>query len=561
MKVVVIGGVTGGASAAARIRRLDEKAEIIMFEKGQHVSFSNCGLPYYLSGEIPSSEKLILLDPEKFRKRYHIEARVNSEVLDIHRDRKTVSVKNLETGEVYEESYDKLVLSPGANPILPRSIEGTDLPHVFTIRNVSDIVRLKEYAMGHEGDVAVVGGGFIGVETAENLSLAGKKITLIEAAEQIMMPFDYDMVQILHKEAVDHGIRLILGNGVSRILSDRVILSTGLEIKADTVVMAIGVAPETSLAVRAGLEIGETRGIRVNHNYQTSDPDIYAVGDAIEVYNRLTQRPSRLALAGPAQRQARAAASHMYGELHNNCGVIGSCALKLFDMHAAATGLNEKTAKAAGISYDYVYVQQSDKVSIMPDSSPLHLKLIFETPTGRILGAQAIGKGNADKRIDVIAAMITMGGTLEDLKELELCYSPVFGTAKDAVNQAALAGLNILYGKIRQVPVSGVRGLVESGAYLIDVREADEYEKGHVVNAVNIPLSEFRERIEEIPKDRPVYLYCRTSHRSYNACLALMHSGHPEVYNISGSFQGLCLYEYYNDMATGRTRIVTDYIF
>ena len=561
MKAVIIGGVTGGASAAARIRRLDENAEIVMFEKGQHVSFSNCSLPYYLSGEVPSSDKLILMDPEKFWKRNHIEVRVNSEVLEINRGRKTVSVKNLETGEVYEEAYDKLVLSPGANPILPRSIKGTDLPHVFTVRNVSDIVRLKDYALGHEGKIAVVGGGFIGVETAENLSLAGKKVTLIEAAEQIMMPFDYDMVQILHKEAVDHGIRLILGDGVSRIEPDRVVLSSGTEVQAATVVMAIGVAPDTGLAVKDGLKIGETRGIWVNHNYQTSDPDIYAVGDAIEVYNRLTCRPSRLALAGPAQRQARAAASHMYGELHNNCGVIGSCALKLFDMNAAATGLNEKTAKAAGIPYDFVYVQQSDKVSIMPDSAPLHLKLLFETPTGRLLGAQAIGKGSADKRIDVIAAMITMGGTLEDLKELELCYSPVFGTAKDAVNQAALAGLNILYGKIRQIPVYDVRPLVEAGAYFIDVREVDEYAKGHVTGAVNIPLSEFRERIGEIPTDRPVYLYCRTSHRSYQACLALMQSGHPQVYNVSGSFQGLCLYEYYNDMVTGRQRIVTDYIF
>ena len=561
MKAVIIGGVTGGASAAARIRRLNEKAEIVMFEKGQHVSFSNCSLPYYLSGEVPSRDKLILMDPEKFWKRNHIEVRVNSEVLEINRGRKTVSVKNLETGEVYEEAYDKLVLSPGANPILPRSIKGTDLPHVFTVRNVSDIVRLKDYALGHEGEIAVVGGGFIGVETAENLSLAGKKVTLIEAAEQIMMPFDYDMVQILHKEAVDHGIRLILGDGVSRIEPDRVVLSSGTEVQAGTVVMAIGVAPDTGLAVKAGLKIGETRGIWVNHNYQTSDPDMYAVGDAIEVYNRLTCRPSRLALAGPAQRQARAAASHMYGELHNNCGVIGSCALKLFDMNAAATGLNEKTAKAAGIPYDFVYVQQSDKVSIMPDSAPLHLKLLFETPTGRILGAQAIGKGSADKRIDVIAAMITMGGTLEDLKELELCYSPVFGTAKDAVNQAALAGLNILYGKIRQIPVYDVRPLVEAGAYFIDVREVDEYAKGHVTGAVNIPLSEFRERIGEIPTDRPVYLYCRTSHRSYQACLALMQSGHPQVYNVSGSFQGLCLYEYYNDMVTGRQRIVTDYIF
>lgn len=561
MKVIVIGGVAGGASAAARVRRLDEAAEVIMFERGEHVSFSNCGLPYYLSGEVDASDKLILMNPEKFWKRYHIDARVNQEVLEIDRDRKSLSVKNLETGEIYQESYDKLVLSPGANPILPQSIEGIGLPHVFTVRNVKDIVRLKDYAMSNAEEVVIVGGGFIGVEVAENLALSGKKITLVEAADQILMPFDYDMVQMLHKEAMDHGIRLILGDGISKIEQDKVTLSSGMEIQAGAVVMAIGVAPETYLAKRAGLEIGQTGGIKVNHNYQTSDIDIYAIGDAIEVYHRLTHRPARLALAGPAQRQARAAASHMYGEFHNNCGVIGSCAVKLFDLNGAATGLNEKTAKASGISYDFAYVQTNDKVSIMPDSAPLHLKLLFECPTGKILGAQAVGKGNVDKRVDVIAAMITMGGTLEDLKELELCYSPVFGTAKDAVNQAALVGLNILYGKVKQVPVTRVRDLVETQAYMIDVREADEFEKGHVKNAVNIPLSEFRERIGEIPMDKPVYLYCRTSHRSYSACLALMHRGYREVYNVSGSFQGLCLYEYYNDITTKRVRIVTDYVF
>lgn len=561
MKVIVVGGVAGGASVAARIRRLDEEAEVIMYERGRHVSFSNCGLPYYLSGEIASSEKLIMMDPETFRKRYRIEARVNREVLEIDRRRKKVSVKNLETGEIYQESYDKLVLSPGANPILPRSIEGIGLPHVFTVRNVDDIVKIKEHAISNTEKIVVVGGGFIGVEVAENLRLAGKEVTLVEAADQILMPFDYDMVQILHKEAVDHGIQLILGDAVFKIDTEKVSLSSGTEIKAGTVVMAIGVLPETSLAKKAGLDIGETGGIKVNHNYQTSDPDIYAVGDAVEVYHRLTRRPTRLALAGPAQRQARAAASHMYGELHNNCGVIGSCAVKVFDMNAAATGLNEKTAKKAGISYEFSYVQTNDRVSIMPDSTPIHLKLLFEYPTGKILGAQAVGKGSVDKRIDVIAAMISMDATLEDLKELELCYSPVFGTAKDAVNQAALVGLNILYGKIRQVPVAKVRELVENQAFIIDVRERDEYEKGHVINAVNIPLSELRERINEIPADRPVYLYCRTSHRSYSACLVLIHKGYPEVYNIAGSFQGLCLYEYYNDMVTGRPQIVTNYIF
>jgi rhodanese-related sulfurtransferase len=325
--------------------------------------------------------------------------------------------------------------------------------------------------------------------------------------------------------------------------------------------MAIGVKPETSLAKEAGLEIGETGGIKVDHNYLTSDKDIYAVGDAIEVYNKLTHKPSKLALAGPAQRQARAVADHIYNIPHNNKGVIGSSVVKIFDLGAACTGLNEKTAKRAGISYDFVYIIPTDKVGLMPDSNVMHFKLIYEYPTGKILGAQAIGKGNVDKRIDVIAAMIEMGGTLEDLKELELCYSPMFGTAKDVVNHAALVGLNLLYGRFKQVPVSKVRELVESNAFIVDVREKNEYEEGHLKNAINIPLSEIRERLDEIPKDKPVYLHCRSSQRSYNAVMALQNLGYKNVINISGSYLGICCYEYYEDQVTGREKIVTKYNF
>lgn len=326
-------------------------------------------------------------------------------------------------------------------------------------------------------------------------------------------------------------------------------------------VLAIGAAPETGLAKAMGLELGETGAIKVDHNYRTSDPDIYAVGDAIEVFNRLTHKPSRLALAGPAQRQARAAADHMYGIPHNNKGVIGSCAVRIFDLNAAATGLNEKTAGAAGIPHDSVYIIPTDKVGLMPGSAPMHFKLVYEYPTGRILGAQAIGRGNVDKRIDVIAAMISMGGALEDLKELELCYSPVFGTAKDVVNQAALVALNLLYGRVRQVPVTKVRDLVETGAYIIDVRERNEYSLGHLKTSVNIPLSELRDRLDEIPADRPVYLHCRSSQRSYNACMALVNRGYRNVWNISGSYLGICLYEYFTDVTTGREKIVTEYNF
>ena len=561
-KVLIVGGVAGGASAAARIRRLDESAEVIMFERGPDVSFSNCALPYHLSGMIEDADSLILVDPEDFITKYNIEARINSEVIGINRAEKKVVVRDLVKGNEYEESYDKLILSPGARPILPKSIQGIDRPNVFSIRNVVDIRRLNGYIVSKDTEqVAVIGGGFIGIEVAENLKMAGRKVTLIEALDQVMAPFDYEMAQILHKEIVDNGIHLILNDGLKAVHDDFVELQSGKRVEAGAVVMAIGVSPEVDLARDAGLLIGKTGGIKVDHNYQTSDKDIYAVGDAIEVYNRLTQKETRLALAGPAQRQARAAADHIYGIPHKNNGVIGSSIVRIFNLNAASTGINEKTAKAEGIPYDYVYIIGNDKVGLMPDSNPMHFKLIYEYPTGRILGAQAIGRGNVDKRIDVVATLIHMGGTLEDMKELELCYAPLFGTARDIVNQAALVGLNILHGRFKQVPVYRVRELVEKGAFIVDVREEGEYKAGHLINAVNIPLSQLRERLDEIPKDQPVYLACRSSQRSYNAVMALQNLGYTNIYNISGSFLGICYYEYFTDMVTGRKKIVTDYNF
>ncbi len=561
-RILVVGGVAGGASAAARARRLDESAEIIVFEKGPHASFSNCSLPFYLSGIVEDVDSLVLMNPEKFKKQYNLEVRVNSEVVKINRDRKTITVKDLNTGEEYEEAYDKLILSPGASPIKPRSIEGIDNPNVFTIRNVVDIDLLNRFITENNvKNVAVIGGGFIGIETVENLRLRGINVTLVEALDQVMAPFDYDMAQILHKELYDKGVNLILSDGLKKIEKDSIELQSGKRVEAEAVVVAIGVRPETALAEEAGLEIGETGAIKVDHNYRTSDKDIYAVGDAIEVYNRLSHKPTRLALAGPAQKQARAAADHIYNIPNRNPGVIGSSVIKLFDLNAASTGLNEKACKQAGINYDFVYIIPQDKVGLMPNSNPLHFKLIFEVPTGKILGAQAIGKGSVDKRIDVIATLIMMGGTLEDLKDLELCYSPMFSTAKDVVNIAALVGLNILNGEYKQVPVTKVRELVENNAYIIDVRERDEYEAGHLINAVNIPLSEIRQRIDEIPKDRPVYLHCRSSQRSYYAIRALQHMGFDNLYNISGSYLGICYYEYFNDQVTGRNKILTEYNF
>ena len=561
-RILIVGGVAGGASAAARARRIDEQAEIVMFERGPHVSFSNCGLPYHLSGMIENSEDLVLMNPEVFKAQYNIDARVNSEVVKINRESNSITVKNVLTGEETEEKYDKLVLAPGAKAIMPRSIEGIDSENVFKVKNVVDIEALTAFVeVNQVEDIAVVGGGFIGVEVAENFKLAGKNVTLIEAIDQIMSPFDYDMAQLLHKEMDDKGVELILEDGVKAIHSDKVVLNSGKEVKAGAVVMAIGVLPETDLAKDAGLEIGSTGAIKVNQHYQTSDKDIYAVGDVIEVFNSITREVTKLPLAGPAQRQARAAADHMYGIPANNKGVIGSSVVQVFDLTAAATGLNEKAAAKANIPYDFVYIIPNDMVGLMPEAKQLHFKLIYEVPTGRILGAQAIGQGNADKRIDVIATMITMGGTLEDLKELELCYAPPFGTAKDVVNHAALVALNVLYGRFNQVKVTEVRELVEKGAFIVDVREEDEFAEGHIINAVNIPLSQFRNRMDEIPKDQPVYLHCRSSQRSYNALLALQGNGYENVFNISGSYLGISCYEYFNDKKLGREKIVTEYNF
>lgn len=561
MKFVIIGGVAGGASTAARIRRMDEQAEIIMFEKGPHVSFSNCSLPFYLSGIVEDSDKLVLMDPVAFKNKYNIEARVRQEVTAINRKEKTVTILNMLTGEMYEESYDRLVLSPGASPIVP-NLEGVNSKHVFTVRNVEDIEHLQNYIQTKDiNNIAVIGGGFIGVEVAENLKLAGRNVSLIEFANQIMMPFDYDMVQILHKEMIDKGIDVIVEDGLAKITDTDVTLNSGKQVEAQVVVLAIGVRPETRLAEEADLEIGELGGIKVDANYRTSDSSIYAVGDAIEVYHQLLHKPTRLALAGPAQRQARAAADHMYGIPHQNKGVISSSSIQIFDLAAASTGLNEKMATQAGIQHDSVYIIAADKVSLMPNSNPLHFKLVFEVPTGKVLGAQAIGKGNADKRIDVIATLISMGGTLEDLKELELTYSPMYSTAKDVVNLAALVALNILYGRFNQVHVSEVRELVEQNAVIIDVREENEFANGHLVNAINIPLSQLRDRMNEVPKDVPVYVHCRSSQRSYNALMALQNSGFDNIVNISGSFLGISLYEYFNDVVSDREKILTAYNF
>ncbi len=562
-KILIIGGVAGGASAAARLRRNSEEDQIIIFERGPHVSFSNCSLPYHLSGVVKEADDLVLMNPGLFLKQYNIDARVNSEVIAIDRQNKTVRVKRTNSEEEYTENYDKLILSLGASPIVPK-FPGIANVNVFTVRNVVDINALNQFVKQMQTkDIAVIGGGFIGVEVAENLSEAGYNVSLIEASNQILKPFDYDMVQIFHKVLVDHKVNLIVGDKVERFEENKVVLASGKTVNASAVVMAIGVSPETYLAKEAGLELGETGAIKVDKNYRTNDPDIYAVGDAIEVYNALTHTMTKLSLAGPALKQARAVADHINHKSTLNKGYIGSSAIKVFEYNGASTGLNESLIEALNIkiNYDIVRVILSDKVGLMPDAAPMHFKLLFEVPTGKILGAQAIGKGDVTKRIDIVATAIKFGGTLEDLKDLELSYAPPFTTAKDIVNYAGYVGSNLLNGDYRQVNVDKVRELVENNNTIIDVREISEFERGHIKGAINIPLSELRKRIDEIPRDKPVYLHCRTGQRSYNATLALQNMGFHNVTNITGSFLGISFYEYYNDKLNERESIVTEYNF
>ena len=561
-KILVIGGVAGGASAAARMRRLDEHADITMLERGPDVSFSNCALPYFLGGDIEESDTLRLLDPQTFWDHYRIKALPLHEALTINRKEKTVKVRNLKNNTETDMPYDLLYLSPGASPIMPKSIEGIDLAHVFSVRNVQDVEKIAAWLDAKQvKKAAVIGGGFIGVEVMENLVERGLKVSLIDMAPQVMMPFDSDMAQFLHKEIVDHGVELILGDGLHSIQEDGVTLKSGKKVAAEAVIMAIGVLPEVKLAKEAGLTIGETGGILVDRRMRTSDPSIYAVGDAVELTHFQTGQKTKLALAGPALRQARVAANSENDMAEMVPGVVGSSALRVFALNAACTGLSERACLAEGIQYQVAFVVPMDKVGIMPGASPVFFKLIYEPTSGRVLGAQAVGQGAVDKRIDVIATLLRFSGTILDLKNLELCYSPVFSTARDVVTMAALAACNISDGLVKQVMFTQLRDLRDQGALIIDVREADEFALGHIKGAKNIPLSQLRGRLDELPNDQPLYVHCRSGQRSYNAARALMQLGFDDVYNVAGSFVALCWHEYYQDKAQGREPIVTAYNF
>ena len=504
---------------------------------------------------------MILVTPDTFWQRYRIHARTRMEALAIDRQDKTVRARDLETGQEETLPYDILFLSPGASPIMPAKLPGIQLPHVFSVRNVVDVERIDAYIKEHPvREAAVIGGGFIGLEMAENLHQRGLKVTVADMASQVMLPFDHDMAQLLHKEIMGHGVQLALFDGLGEFHAGHVTLASGRKIPAQVVIMAIGVRPETSLAVGCGLEIGTTGGIKVDGAMRTSDDSIFAVGDAVEVIRFQTGEPCRLPLAGPALRQARQAATAQTEEASDIPGVLGSSVIRVFGLTAASTGMNEKALADAGVDYGTAFVVVNDIVGIMPGASPLFLKLLFEKPAGKVLGAQAIGQGAAEKRIDVIATAIRFGATVYDLKDLDLCYSPLYSTARDPVNQAALQATNLLEGKVRQVPFSQMRALAEKGEYLLDVREEDEYALGHVKGARNIPLSQLRERMDEIPRDRPVFAYCRSGARSYNAARAMAQDG-LDAYNIAGSFLALSWHEYYQDQVSDREPIVTSYNF
>ncbi|MFC4892493.1 FAD-dependent oxidoreductase [Pseudofrancisella aestuarii] len=544
-KYLIIGGVAGGATTAARLRRLNESAEIIMFEKGPHVSFSNCGLPYHLGGHIEPAEKLILMTPEKFDKQFNIDARTNSEVLSIDKENKIVNVKNHLTGEEYTENYDKLIIAVGAKPIVPPFKGLETIPH-FTLRNVVDVEKIHKSVFNTEKpvkDIAVIGAGFIGIEVAENLRERGFNVTIIEMADQIMRPFDYEMAKFLEKELLDHGVNLLLSEKVIGFEADKVLLESGNQVKTDLVVLSLGVSPDTAFLKEAGLDLAKSGHIVVNDNYQTSDENIYAAGDAILVKNALTGQKFNLALAGPASKQGRLIADHINGKKVINKGYIGSSIIQVFDYTGASTGLNEAWIKFhnLNIDYDFTYIAPIDRISIMPGAKPIFMKIIFEKRTGKLLGAQAIGKGDVAKRMDVFATAIKAGMTVEDLQDLELCYAPPYSTGKDAINHAGYVSTNILHGDFKQVPFTKVDNLIKLEAQIIDVRNPNETANGMLNTAKNIPMPEIRNRLAEIDKTKPVYVHCRTGQRSYNVALMLQQHGY-DVYNIAGSYSMMSYY-------------------
>lgn len=556
-KVVIVGGVAGGATAAARIRRLDEDAEIIVFERSGYVSYANCGLPYYIGDVITDQEELTLATPESFFSRFHIYMKVNHEVIAINTRRKTVSVKNLNTGEVFEESYDKLLLSPGAKPTQPK-LPGLGIDKLFTLRTVEDTLRIKEYINKHKiKSVVLAGGGFIGLELAENLCDIGMDVTIVQRPKQLMNPFDADMAAIIHSQMRKHGVKLALGYNVEGFEEEengvKVLLSGSKPLYADIAVLAIGVTPDTALAKEAGLELGIKGSIVVNQHMETSVVDIYAVGDAVQVKNYVTGEDALISLAGPANRQGRIAADNICGGDSRYMGSQGSSVIKVFDMTAAVTGINETHAIKSGLNADTVILSPMNHAGYYPGGRVMTMKVVFEKDSYRLLGAQIIGFDGVDKRIDVIAAAIHAGMKATELKNLDLAYAPPYSSAKDPVNMAGFMIDNIANGIMKQWHLADMEKLiVDDSVTLLDTRTNKEFDLGHVKGFINIPLDELRERLEEIDKEKPVYVMCQSGLRSYIATRILEGRGY-EAYNFSGG------YRYYDMVINDRELIEREY--
>lgn len=539
MKVIIVGGVAGGASAAARLRRLDEKAEIIILERGDYISFANCGLPYFIGGEITDKRLLTLQTPESFKARFNVDVRVNNEAIKIDKDRKVVVVKDRIKDEVYEESYDKLILSPGAEPIRP-SINGINSDTVFTLRNILDTYKIKDYVDNNKPSSAVVvGGGYIGVEMAENLKQAGLEVSIVELADHLIAPLDVEMAADVHRYIKSKGIKIYLNNGVKEINGHKLILQKG-EIEAEMIIMSVGVRPETEFIKDSGITLNDRESIVVDSHMQTNVEDIYAVGDAIEVKDFVSGKPAFIPLAGPANKQGRIAADNVCGLDSCYTGTQGSAVLKLFDMTVATTGLNEKTAKATGIDYDKTYTYSASHASYYPGAKNMSIKAIWDKESLKILGAQIIGYDGVDKRMDVLATAIRFGAKITDLTNLELCYAPPYGSAKDPVNMLGYVAENIVTGKTKQFFWDEVDKLPRDGSVtLLDVRTKTEVSRGKIDGFIHIPLDSLREHLGEIPKDKPVYVHCHSGLRSYIACRILYGNGY-ECYNLAGGYR---LYE------------------
>ncbi len=544
-RVVIVGGVAGGASAATRTRRLCEDCEIIVLERGPHVSFANCGLPYFIGGEIIQRNSLLLQTPATLRAQFNLDVRVNSEVLSIDATERLVRVREVITGREYELTYDELVLSPGASPLRP-PIPGIERPGHFSVRNIPDVEAIASWINDcEECRAVVVGGGYIGLEMAEQLRHRGMAVTLLEAMPQVMMPLDPEMAAWLHLELVANGIELHLNDAVAAFEAPApgetagasvVVLKSGKRIEADLVILGLGVRPETMLAKKAGLELGSLGGIRVNDRMQTSDPHIWAVGDAIEVKDAVTGAWSHIPLAGPANRQGRIAADNLCGRSSHYDGTWGTAILRLFKLSAGCTGANEKALRKAGIPFQAVYLHPGSHAGYYPGAELIAMKILFAPDTGRLLGAQAVGQDGVDKRIDVLATALQAGRTMDDIAELELAYAPPFGSAKDPVNMAGMIAQDVLEGDVQLAQWSEIANIDPTKTFLLDVRRADERAKGFIPGSVHIPLDQIRSRMEELPRDREIIAYCQSGQRSYFTSRILLQHGF-RVRNLSGSYR------------------------